>query len=188
MKILMSTRDVRIPPNNFLFDCLERSWYNLLYKHQLIPVANIGVIDETMDFDCLVLTGGPDSLARHTTEDLLFHHAVKLGKPIIGVCHGAFAVNDLTGGINGYKEGHENTSHMVNMEGGVYTVNSFHSQFIESMGPDMITIATDDDNIPEAFQHKEKPIYGIVWHPERMKHPVLPSAVKQLLEIDDEVL
>jgi hypothetical protein len=34
----------------------------------------------------------------------------------------------------------------------------------------------------------ELPIYGIVWHPERMKHPVLPNAVRKLLEIDDEVL
>lgn len=188
MKILMSTRDVRIPPNNFLFDCLERSWYALLYKHQLVPVANIGVIDESVDFDCLILTGGPDSLARHTTEDLLFQHALKLGKPIIGVCHGGFAVNDLTGGTNGYQEGHEDTSHMINMEGGVYTVNSYHSQFVETLGLDMITIATDSDNNIEAFQHKDKPIYGIIWHPERMKHPVLPAAVKLLLEIDNEIL
>jgi len=188
MRILMSQRDVRIPPSNFTYDALERNWFNLLYKHQLFPVPNIGVIDETIEFDCLVLTGGPDSLARHTTEDLLFHHANKLGKPIIGVCHGAFAVNDLTGGINGVIEGHEDTSHMINMEGGVYNVNSYHGQYIQQLGADMISIATDADNNIEAFKHKELPIYGIVWHPERMKHPVLPNAVRKLLEIDDEVL
>jgi putative glutamine amidotransferase len=184
MRILMSQRDVRIPPNNFLFDALERSWYELLHKHTLIPVANIGAIDESIEFDCLVLTGGPDSIARHTTEDLLFAHALKLGKPIVGVCHGAFTVNDLTGGINGYIDDHTDTSHLINMEGSTHTVNSYHSQFIKTMGADMITTATDIDGNTEAFEHTSKPIYGIVWHPERMKHPVLPKKVKDLLEVD----
>jgi putative glutamine amidotransferase len=186
MRILMSQRDLRIPPNNFLFDCLERSWYNLLHKHQLLPVANIGVIDETVEFDCLILTGGPDSLARHTTENLLFLHALKLNKPIVGVCHGAFAVNDLTGGINGIVPGHENTSHTISMEGGIYNVNSFHGQNIAKLGNQMIPVATDMDGNIEAFQHESKPIYGVVWHPERMKYPILPKAVVELLDIDPE--
>jgi putative glutamine amidotransferase len=184
MKILMSQRDLRIPPNNFLFDALERSWYELLHKHQLIPVANIGVIDETIDFDCLVLTGGPDSIARHVTEDKLFYHALKQQKPIVGICHGAFTINDLTGGKNGYIDDHTDTSHLINMEGGVYTVNSYHSQFIETLGPGMIITAKDIDGNTEAFQHESSPIYGVVWHPERMKFPVVPRAVKDLLEID----
>jgi putative glutamine amidotransferase len=184
MKILMSQRDVRIPPNNFLFDCLERSWYELLYKHTLIPVANIGVIDESIDFDCLILTGGPDSIARHVTEDKLFYHALKLNKPIIGVCHGAFTVNDLTGGKNGRIEDHTDTSHLVNMDGGTHTVNSFHSQFLETLGPDMVVTATDLDGNAEAFEHATTPLYGIVWHPERMKFPILPKKVKELLEVD----
>lgn len=181
MKILMSQRDLRIPPNNFLFDCLERSWYNLLHRHQLIPVANIGVIDESIEFDCLVLTGGPDSIDRNRTENLLFLHALKHNKPIIGVCHGAFAINDLTGGINGRIYGHEKTEHPINMEGNIYTVNSYHAQMIESLGKNMESIAVDHEGNIEAFKHISLPIYAMVWHPERMKTPVLPSAVQQLL-------
>jgi putative glutamine amidotransferase len=181
---LISQRDVRIPPNNFLFDALERSWYELLHKHTVIPVANIGAIDETIEFDCLILSGGPDSIARHTTEDLLFAHALKLNKPIVGICHGAFTVNDLTGGVNGRILDHTDTNHLINMEGVTHMVNSFHSQFIESMGPNMISIAEDLDGNTEAFQHKSRPIYGVVWHPERMKNPVLPSIVQDLLAGD----
>ena len=184
MRILISQRDVRIPPNNFLFDALERSWYELLHKHTVIPVANIGAIDETIEFDCLILSGGPDSIARHTTEDLLFAHALKLNKPIVGICHGAFTVNDLTGGVNGRILDHTDTNHLINMEGVTHMVNSFHSQFIESMGPNMISIAEDLDGNTEAFQHKSRPIYGVVWHPERMKNPVLPSIVQDLLAGD----
>lgn len=181
MRILISQRDVRIPPSNFLFDALERSWNFFLSKHHLIPVPNLGRIDTSVDFDCLVLTGGPDSIERHLTEDLLFHHANKLGKPIIGFCHGAFAVNDLTGGKNGYIENHIHVEHEVLMEGKIFTVNSYHGQSIETIGNDIEKLAVDLDGNIEAFKHKYKPIYGIVWHPERMKEPVLPNDVRNIL-------
>jgi putative glutamine amidotransferase len=181
MKILISQRDVKIPPSNFTFDALERSWYTLFKKHYLIPIPNLGIIDESIEFDCLVLTGGPDSIKRHVTEDLLFAHAMKLNKPIFGFCHGAFAVNDLTGGINDYIEGHIQTEHEIIMEDNIYTVNSYHGQSIDKLGPDMEKIAMDLDGYTEAFKHKYKPIYGIVWHPERMKEPVLPNDVRSIL-------
>jgi putative glutamine amidotransferase len=181
MNILISQRDVRIPPSHFTFDALERSWYALFKKHNLIPVPNLGMIDESIEFDCLVLTGGPDSIERHTTEDLLFAHAYKLNKPIFGFCHGAFAVNDLTGGVNGYIDGHVQTDHEIIMEDNIYTVNSYHGQSIDKLGPDMEKVAMDLDGYTEAFKHKYKSIYGIVWHPERMKDPVLPNDVRSIL-------
>lgn len=181
MRILISQRDVRIPPSFFLFDALERSWYDFLNKHHLIPVPNMGRIDETIEFDCLVLTGGPDSIERHLTEDLLFHHAKKLGKPIVGFCHGAFAVNDLTGGTNGVIDNHVQTEHYVYMDGQNHLVNSYHGQSIETIGPEMEVIALSGDDSIEAIKHRTLPIYGIVWHPERMKTPVLPREVENLL-------
>lgn len=141
----------------------------------------MGCIDETIEFDCLVLTGGPDSIERHLTEDLLFKHAEKLGKPIVGFCHGAFAVNDLTGGTNGVIDGHVQTEHYVYMDGENHLVNSYHGQSIETIGDDMEVIALAGDDSIEAIKHKYKPIYGIVWHPERMKEPVLPDEVRSIL-------
>ena len=181
MRILISQRDVRIPPSFFVFDALERSWNVFLNKHHLIPVPNLGSIDETIEFDCLVLTGGPDSIERHLTEDLLFKHAEKLGKPIIGFCHGAFAVNDLTGGTNGVIDNHVHTEHYVYMDGANHLVNSYHGQSIETIGNDMEIIALSGDDSIEAIKHKTKPIYGVVWHPERMKDPVLPNCVREIL-------
>lgn len=181
MRILISQRDVRIPPSHFTFDALERSWYALFKKHYLIPVPNLGIIDESIEFDCLVLTGGPDSIERHLTEDLLFARARKLNKPIFGFCHGAFAVNDLTGGVNGYIEGHVQTDHEIIMEDNIYTVNSYHGQSIDKLGPDMKKVAMDLDGYTEAFKHKSEEIYGIVWHPERMKNPVLPKKLVEFL-------
>jgi putative glutamine amidotransferase len=181
MRILISQRDINVPPSFFTFDALERSWYNFFHKHYLIPVPNLSKIDETVDFDCLVLTGGPDSIERHLTENLLFEHANELGKPIVGFCHGAFAINDLTGGINGTIENHIMTDHLVYFDGKEFLVNSYHGQSIDKLGPNMIQLAHDEEGIIEAFKHKEKPIYGIVWHPERMENPILPTEVKNIL-------
>jgi gamma-glutamyl-gamma-aminobutyrate hydrolase PuuD len=181
MRILISQRDVRIPPSFFQFDALERSWYNLFNKHRLIPVPNTGKIDTTIEFDCLVITGGPDSIERHLTEDALFKHAYDLNKPIIGFCHGAFAINDLTGGTNGIIDNHVHTEHYVLVDGIKQLVNSFHGQSIKTIGNDMQVIAVSDDNSIEAIKHNTKLIYGIVWHPERMDKPVLPNEVKYII-------
>jgi N5-(cytidine 5'-diphosphoramidyl)-L-glutamine hydrolase len=181
MRILISQRDVRIPPSFFTFDALERSWYDFLSGHDLIPVPNLGRIDRDVDFDCLVLTGGPDSIERNQTENLLFSLALERNKPIIGFCHGAFAINDLTDGINGYIDGHVQTDHEIIMDNKIYTVNSYHGQSIDKLGPDMEKIAMDLGGYTEAFKHKYKPIYGIVWHPERMNEPVLPNDVRSIL-------
>ena len=182
MRILISQRDVRIPPSFFTFDALERSWYDFFEGHTLIPVPNLKKVDKYFEFDCLVLTGGPDSIERHITEDLLFARAVELNKPIVGFCHGAFAVNDLTGGKNGTIDGHVQTTHDIIMDGETFNVNSYHGQSIEKLGSDMVEVAIDPEGNIEAFKHVSKPIYGIVWHPERMKTPVLPKEVSTLFK------
>ena len=50
------------------------------------------------------------------------------------------------------------------------------------MPKDFIAIAYDSEGNPEAFKHKTLPIYGMLWHPERMENPVLPPEVKKLLD------
>jgi len=167
--------------NPMLLDALERDWYTLLKKHTVFPFPNIINIPKSLEFDCLIISVGPDSVARHYTVNALFNLSNKLNKPIIGVCHGAFAVNDLTDGINGIIEGHSDCLHNIHMDGNTYRVNSHHHQSIQSIGTEMKIVAVDDDENIEAFQHTSKPIYGIVWHPERMSTPVLPKDVEQLL-------
>ena len=186
MRILISQRDFRIAPSNFLYDCLERSWCSFLSGHHLIPVASTGVVPDTED-DCLVLSGGSDSLARNYTENTLFYHAIKNKKPILGVCHGAFAVNELTGGINDLQPSliphHDDTQHEIVMEGKKVLVNSYHGQTITTLGKGMIPIAIHEpDQTIEAFRHEHLPIFGIVWHPERMTEPVVPTCVQDLIK------
>ena len=100
MKIIVSQLEYVRPPRGFVFDTLERAYYRFLAGHEVVPVPNIIKVPDN-DYDCLILTGGPDSVARNQTENLLYHDAVAKGKPIVGICHGAFVINDICKGTNG---------------------------------------------------------------------------------------
>ena len=181
MKILISQLEFIRPPRNFVFDALERAYYTLFESHTLIPAPNtVKVLDN--DYDCLVLTGGPDSIARNKTENLLFYDAFNKGVPIIGICHGAFAINDICGGTHGEVSGHLDKDVVVTMEETDHTVRCYHTQSIKKLPAEFVAIANDQKGNIEAFKHVSRPIYGILWHPERMKNPVLPKEVKKLLD------
>jgi gamma-glutamyl-gamma-aminobutyrate hydrolase PuuD len=180
MKILISQIEYVRPSRNFVFDALERVYYDFLVGHELVVAPNINKVVHN-DYDCLVLTGGPDSVSRNSTENLLYADAIEKGKPVVGICHGAFAINDICKGINGHVEGHVDASIKINMEGQEHVVKCFHSQSIEKLAEDFVATAHDEQGTIEAFKHKTLPVYGIVWHPERMDVPVLPTEVKKLL-------
>jgi putative glutamine amidotransferase len=184
MKILITQQEHKNPPFFFIQDALERAWYHVLAGHELIPAPNIPNWHfDQIDFDCLVLTGGNDSVARNFTENRLYQMAENAGKPIVGFCHGGFAVNDLAAGINGSigNNSHIGRNHDVLMDNQTYTVNSYHSQYIAKLGPGFEALATDLEGNPEAFGHIFKPIWGVIWHPERMDKVILPRAVADLL-------
>ena len=179
MKILVSQEEYI--KKNHIFDGLERAYYRFLEGHELIPAPNISQVP-TVEYDCLLLTGGPDSIARHHTEDLLFADAKNKNVPIVGICHGAFVINDLCGGTHTRIEGHVNCDIEIEMQDTTYTVKCFHTQAIKTLGDNFIATAWDKSQNIHAFMHDKLPIYGIVWHPERMDQPVLPIEVSKLFD------
>lgn len=186
MRIALTQREIVFDNSNsswtLTLDALEREWYTFLYGHELHPIPNQVEFDTSeWNYDCLIITGGPDSLSRHLSENNLYKWAIDKNIPIIGICHGAFVINDLEGGINGRIKNHDGQNHNVTMAGKIYEVNSFHTQYIEKLAPGFRGLAWDDDNQIEAFSHITLPIHAIVWHPERQTCPVLTDSIKQLL-------
>ena len=172
--------------NKIAYDCLEHGWYTLLSGHTLLNIANQPEQDFSelvSTLDLIIFTGGDASPKRFLTEVRLLTECYKQNKPVIGVCHGAFFINELEDGINQACEQHYNTEHTIVMENAVHTVNSYHSNQIAHVGAKFEATAHAEDGSIEAFKHKTKPIWGIVWHPERMQIPVLPQDVKKLLQI-----
>ena len=177
MKIAISQRE--IVHNNITYDCLEQGWHTLLSRHTLVPIPNVSNIET--DFDMLILSGGDTTPNRTHTETMYYNIALLKGVPILGVCHGAFFINEFHSGTNKPIEGHKNTAHQIEMENTTEFVNSFHTNSIALLGKDLLPIAycRADDTV-EAFKHSKLPIWGLVWHPERTEG-LLPTDLYEIL-------
>jgi putative glutamine amidotransferase len=177
MKIAITQRELTI--RSTVYDCLERGWYNLLNNHEIIPVPNNYEYDISFA-DCLIISGGETTESREFTETFCFAQAVQQQIPVIGVCHGAFVLNRWFNGTNTVISGHDQVEHTVFLEDQWQSVNSYHRIKIDTLADAFTVLARDTDGNVEAFKHKDLPVWGLVWHPERMAIPVLPSELKEL--------
>lgn len=171
--------------NNVAYDCLEHGWYNLLSGHTLSFIPNNVDQDHekiVRDLDMVIFTGGDASPHRLLVETRLLTQCYIQNKSVLGICHGAFFINELEQGVNGTVENHQDTEHKVILEDQECTVNSHHTNQIMEVGADLNAIAHADDGSIEAFKHKIRPVWGLVWHPERMEVPVLPSDLRSLIK------
>jgi gamma-glutamyl-gamma-aminobutyrate hydrolase PuuD len=178
MKIAITQRPTTI--NGFDYDATSQGWYNLLPKHKILPIANHETID-SIDFDMLIISGGEDSTTRHFVEQQYFELALEQNKPVLGVCHGAFFINEYFGGLTKNIENHQGVEHSVFLEGNLHTVNSYHKLAIDKLSKNLAAVSRDTSSNVEAYKHKKLSIWGLVWHPERMDTPLLPKGLKELL-------
>jgi len=134
----------------------------------------------------------------------LLEKAVKQGKPVLGICRGMQFINVFFGGAliqqlpSAEKHGgttpetyHDVFTVRDTFMGELYPVltqvNTRHHQGVEFVGEGLMTAAiwTDEDEIVvEAIQHKELPVYGVQWHPERMSL----DESKEIQEMGDRLL
>jgi gamma-glutamyl-gamma-aminobutyrate hydrolase PuuD len=162
-------------------DSLEHGWYRLLEEHALCPIPNFDRNFDQLakDLDVLILTGGDDTTIRRITELKIATAMMKLGKPILGVCHGAFVLTSVLGGKVAQCDGHMDTEHFVTYRRKKIKVNSFHSNQIVEIPEEAISLAEDADGHCEAWISKN--VGAIVWHPERMEEPFIPTEIMEFL-------
>lgn len=163
------------------YDGLEHGWYSFLREHTLFPVAN--QIDQDFSkladsIDLLIITGGNDPSVRRITETKLASEMLKINKPILGICHGAFLLTDMLGGVVEDCSYHMDTEHDVFSEGQSHIVNSFHDYQITRLHKTGTSVAVDEEGYCEAWVDGK--VSGIVWHPERMTTPYVPSIIKKI--------
>lgn len=108
-------------------------------------------------------------------------------KPVLGVCRGLQLLNVFFGGTlyqdifcaNCHKRDHEaDRVHLTKVVPDTFIyevykkpeiyVNSAHHQAVKDLGKDLVPAQFSQEGILEAFYHKNKPIYAVQWHPERM--------------------
>lgn len=70
---------------------------------------------------------------------------------------------------------HKNGVHSITLEAGsrlaktmgtTAVVNSFHHQAVDRLGEGLLATARSEDGVIEAFEHEDRPIMGVQWHPE----------------------
>ena len=164
------------------YDSIEHGWYSYLDGHTLSFIRN----DVAQDFesladtlDCLIITGGDDPALRRIVETRMATQMLARGKPIIGICHGAFLLTDLLGGEVTDVITHMDTSHPIWYFGEEKTVNSYHNLCINDPPGSATVLAVDSEGYCESWIDGK--IAAVVWHPERMEVPWLPDEIENLL-------
>jgi len=171
--------------NQQAYDSIDQAWYRYLKGHTLsfIPNRTDQDFEQLADtLDCLIITGGDDSPLRRTVELKIATKMLERYKPILGVCHGSFLLQDVMGGDIQPVNNHYNTTHNVyynNQEYTEFTVNSHHSLSIKSIPKPGKILAVDEEGNIEAWI--DGPTAGVTWHPERMEQPWLPDEIFELI-------
>ncbi len=200
-KILLSQRLIQNPSYPEIREALDIQWGAFLSKCGLLPIALSfkAPLDEYFRLikpDGVLLTGGNDLASLNPTDPLckmrdefesrLIEIAVKSKIPLLGVCRGAQMVAHFFGSTFKKRDGHVGINHRVRFQGrGIFEanysqktlVNSYHGFCIQSTGKELLTEGiVETDQTVEAFSHKSLPIFGMMWHPERVD-PFLVSDI-----------
>lgn len=166
------------------YDAVEHGWYRYLNHHTLVTIPNR--LDQdfnslAQELDAFIITGGDDSTIRRSTELKLATLMMSHHKPVLGICHGCFLLTETLGGKVEEVEGHMDTEHEVGYFGATHRVNSFHSLAIVEPHARARVLARDNQGRCEAWIDGN--LAGVVWHPERMSNPWLPSEILLLLKV-----
>lgn len=139
------------------------------------------------------LFGAPDNGSRRVDEALdriqleLLGEFIRMGKPVLGICKGLQIINVYFGGtliqdlpedsrrIHEYQGGdkiHATKSAKGTFPEQLYgkcpVTNSAHHQGVGAVGDGLLVAQYCCDFVIEAMYHKDLPILGVQWHPERM--------------------
>lgn len=189
-KIGITLRVEKIKEYDEKRDALSHDWFNFFQKLNFFPILipnkllDVELFLKEMKLDGLILSGGDnmgDDPDRDITEKNIINFALTNRIPLLGVCRGMQVLNKFFNGkiiFNGSNT-HVGNHHFVEITDSKFlkflqtsnmNVNSFHHNLIDeaSLGKDLtpFAISTSDKTI-EGFYHKNFPILGVMWHPER---------------------
>jgi len=166
-------------------DALDENLYRWLTKAGClpVPVPNTLIEDDKLEAwlekispEAIVFSGGNnigDFKNRDETERYLLEKAKEQHIPLLGICRGMQMIAVWAGEELQPVDGHVRTRHkLTSITGGFSmpdSVNSYHDYGVMMVPRDFELIARKEDGVIEAMRHKELPMEGWMWHPEREK-------------------
>ena len=193
--VAITQRVERVAARQERRDALDQRWTGLLAACGLCPlplpndVEAAKALVETVLPVGAILTGGNDLVAvggdapeRDATEEMLIDRALELRMPLLGVCRGLQMLAHHFDVPLEKADGHAGCTHSVRMANGCEAdVNSYHDWVFRAAPPGFAVEAEASDGTIEAIRHRDAPIRGIMWHPERND----PYSQADLLLLED---
>ncbi|MEM3549793.1 MAG: glutamine-hydrolyzing GMP synthase [Candidatus Bathyarchaeia archaeon] len=151
----------------------EHGVYSEIVPHNIKP-EEFKLLNEKFNVKGLILSGGPASVfdASAPKVDVKI---LDFGLPVLGLCYGHQLIAHLTGGKVGPADRKEYGVAYVTIDKPVGVLKGLnrrekvwmsHSDVVFSVSPEFEVLAYTANCPVAAFRHKEKPIYGLQWHPE----------------------
>ena len=112
--------------------------------------------------------------------------ALRLGLPVLGICRGCQLLNVALGGtlhqdIPGHRALSEDLDRLhpsrtvdpmlTALYGEEFIINSAHHQAVDRPGEGFRPVQWAPDGTVEAIRHETLPLFGVQWHPERLRDP-----------------
>jgi N5-(cytidine 5'-diphosphoramidyl)-L-glutamine hydrolase len=191
-RIGLTQRIITITDTQERRDSLDQRWISLLTGLELVPVpipnliADVDAYFDDMALDGVILTGGGDleeyasessaTPERDRTERALIEQCLRRDAPMLGICRGLQALTVFLGGKLHPVQEHVAVRHKLEFDDGFLggiarpeDVNSYHDFGIwkDDLPVELRSIALAEDSTVEAVTYTDRPITGIMWHPER---------------------
>jgi len=167
---------------NYVIDLKLYEFIDKIYNNPIKKIIS-NILDANVDV--IFFSGGntlikyskkKEDKIRNRINSKILNFAIKNNIKCIGICWGAqFIASYYNSIINNSKKhignhfiySEKNNLFFKNTE--KFLVNSYHNQVIKKTSPMIENLLIAKDRSVEMFKHKKKPIYGIMWHPERYK-------------------
>ncbi|NLT25708.1 MAG: anthranilate synthase component I [Microbacteriaceae bacterium] len=159
--------------------------------------AAIAEAIDAVDPTLVVMSPGPGTPGDFEDARILAE-VDRRGLPVFGVCLGQQAIGEYFGGRLGRLgyplHGQEREVEVV-AEGFLdglperFVTGRYHSLYVDpdSMPDELVVVASDDDGVPMAIEHRDKPWFAVQFHPEslmtlrdRAGHRIIEAVLERL--------
>ena len=161
------------------YDSFTYNLYHLLLKFGLcLSVRRNDAIEpeeiRVLSPDMIVVSPGPKNPSESGNTKWIITEMFP-EKPILGVCLGMQAINEVFGGktVHAPQPVHGKTSRIYHQGDAIFqglpspfSVARYHSLISTDIPECLRIVASTEDRIPMAFIHRELPVCGVQYHPE----------------------
>jgi GMP synthase (glutamine-hydrolysing) len=151
----------------------ENGVYSEIVAHDIKP-EEIEVLKEKFNIKGLILSGGPSSVYEpHAPK--IDERVLDLRLPVLGLCYGHQLIAQIVGGTVKAAKSKEYGISYVTVDKPIGVLKGLekrekvwmsHGDTVFALPPEFEVLAHSEHCPVAAFRHKEKPIYGLQWHPE----------------------